>query len=137
MKLKIGEKELNVKFGFEATLKTRLLSRMAKLEKAKGDGAESMEDTMLFLPDVLLVGLQKFHSDKYGFNYETKEGKEEQLEKMFALIDEYLDTNKEEDAITLYNGLTEELLKNGFLKSQFQKELEKVKVEQTEESSEN
>lgn len=137
MTLKIGEKELNVKFGFEATLKTRLLSRMAKLEKAKGNGAESMEDTMLFLPDVLLVGLQKFHSDEYGFNYESGEGKEGQLEKMFALIDEYLDTNKEEDAITLYNGLTEELLKNGFLKSQFQKELEKVKVAKTEESSEN
>ena len=31
MKLKIREKELNVKFGYEATLKTRLLSRMAKM----------------------------------------------------------------------------------------------------------
>ncbi len=144
MKLKIGEKELNVKFGFEATLKTRLLSRMAKLEKTKDDGVESMEDVMLFLPDVLLVGLQKFHSDEYGFNYETSEGKEKQLEKMFPLIEDYLDSNEEEDAVTLYNGLSKEILQNGFLKSQFQKELAKAdetgktsKTPKTSENSEN
>ncbi len=141
MTLKIGEKELNVKFGFEATLKTRLLSRMAKMEKSKENGMESMEDMMLFLPDVLLIGLQKFHSDEYGFNYETKEGKEEQLEKMFPLIEEYFDSNEKEDAITLYNGLTEEILQNGFLKSQFQKELAKaeeaIQITETSENSEN
>ncbi len=127
MKLKIGEKELNVKFGFEATLKTRLLSRMAKLENKKEDDLEATEDLMLFIPHVLLVGLQKFHSDEYGFNYETREGEEKQLEKMFPIIEEYFDSNEKEDAITLYNGLTGELLKNSFLKSQFQKELAKAK----------
>lgn len=141
MKLKIGEKKLNIKFGFEATLKTRLLSRMAKLEKAKDDGAESIEDMMLFLPDVLLVGLQKFHSDEYGFNYESGEGKEQQIEKMFSLIDEYLDANQEKDAIVLYNEITEELLSNGFLKSQFQKELAKaekaIQITKTSENNEN
>lgn len=144
MTLKIGEKELKIKFGFEATLKTRLLSRMANLEKEKREGVESMEDLMLFLPDVFLVGLQKFHSDEYGFNYETKEGKEEQIEKMFPLIEDYLDANEEEDAITLYSKMTEEMLQNGFLKSQFQKELEKAektekkgKTPETSESSEN
>ncbi len=141
MKLKIGEKELNVKFGFEATLKTRLLSRMAKMEKEKEGGMESMEDMMLFLPDVLLIGLQKFHSDEYGFNYENREGKNEQLEKMFPLIEEYFDSNEEEDAITLYNGLTEEMLQNGFLKSQFQKELAKaekaIQITETSENNEN
>ncbi len=141
MTLKIGEKELNVKFGFEATLKTRLLSRMAKMEKAKESGMESMEDMMLFLPDVLLIGLQKFHSEEYGFNYENGEGKNEQLEKMFSLIEEYFDSNEEEDAITLYNKLTEEMLRNGFLKSQFQKELAKAENEvqrtETKEQSKN
>ncbi len=141
MTLKVGEKELNVKFGFEATLKTRLLSRMAKMEKEKEGGMESMEDMMLFLPDVLLIGLQKFHSDEYGFNYENGEGKNEQLEKMFPLIEEYFDFNEKEDAITLYNGLTEEMLQNGFLKSQFQKELAKaekaIQITETSENSEN
>ena len=122
--LKIGEKELHVYFQFEATLKTRVLSQMAKLEM-EGNDIEATEDLMLFLPIVLLVGLQKFHSDEYGFDYETGEGKEEQLKKMFSLIEEYFDTNEKEDAITLYEKLTKEMLQNGFLKSQFQKELAK------------
>ena len=125
--LKFGNKELNIKYGYEATLKTRLLSRMAKMEKEKSEGMESTEDLLLFLPDFLLVGLQKYHSDEYGFNYETGAGKEEQINKMFPLIEEYIDCNEESDAIVLYNQLTEEMLKNGFLKKQFQEELNKKK----------
>lgn len=126
--LKIGEKELKVKYGYEATLKTRLLSKMAKNEVAKGEGMESAENVLLFLPEFLLVGLQKFHSDEYGFEYESGNGKEQQMEKMFSLIEDYIDENESEDAITLYNALTEEMVQNGFLKSQFQKELSKVEA---------
>ena len=137
LKLKIGEKELNVKYGYEATLKTRLLSRMVAKEKTKENGMEMTEDLLLFLPDFLLIGLQKFHADEYGFDYETGEGKDEQLAKMFSLIEDYLDSNEDADAITLYNALTKEMLQNGFLKSQFQKELEKAEVEKKQENSKN
>ena len=98
---------------------------MAANEKSKEDGMESTEDLLLFLPDFLLIGLQKFHADEYGFDYETGKGKDEQMAKMFSLIEDYFDSNEDEDAITLYNALTEEMLQNGFLKSQFQKELKK------------
>lgn len=125
--LKIGEKELKVKYGYEATLKTRLLSRLAKNESAEENGMENAEKILLFLPEFLLVGLQKFHSDEYGFNYEKGTGKDEQIEKMFSLIEDYIDSNEEEDAITLYNALTSELVENGFLKSQLQKEVSKAK----------
>ncbi len=127
--LKIGEKELNVKYGYEATLKTRLLSRMAKKEVDKNVGTESMEDLLLFIPEFLLIGLQKFHSDEYGFDYENGNDKEQQVQKMFSLIEEYMDENEEEDAITLYNALTDEMTKNGFLKSQFRKELIKEEAQ--------
>ncbi len=130
LKLKLDGKELDVKYGFEATLKTKLLSKMAKNEVANKDseenGMENMENLLMFLPEFLLVGLQKFHKDEYGFDYENGKGKEEQVEKAFGIIEEYFDVNPEEDAITLYNALTEELLQNGFLKSQFQKELKKA-----------
>lgn len=131
--LKIGDSELKVKYGYEATLKTKLLSRLSKKEGARENsdsGMDSAEDMLLFLPDFLLVGLQKFHSDEFGFDYETGKGKEEQIEKMFGLIDDYLDSNETEDAITLYNALTEEMLRNGFLKSQFRKEMEKAENKQ-------
>ncbi len=128
--LKIGEKELKIKYGYEATLKTKLLSRMAKKEKLKENNENSMEateDLLLFLPEFLLIGLQKFHADEYGFNYETGEGKQEQLDKVFLLIEECFDNNEEIDAINLYNLLTKEMLENGFLRSQFQKELSNKK----------
>lgn len=124
--LKIGEKELNVKYGYEATLKTKLLSRMAKRENGGTESMENAEELLLFLPEFLLVGLQKFHSAEYGFDYENGKGKDEQISKMFSLIEDYIDGNDEEDAITLYNALTEEMMKNGFLKSMYQKELSKV-----------
>lgn len=137
MTLKIGDKELNIKYGYEATLKTRLLSRMARKEKGKNEGMESMEDLLLFLPDVLLIGLQKFHADEYGFDYENGNGKDEQLEKMYPLIEAYIDESEDGDAITLYNQLTEEMLKNGFLKRQFQEELNKADVIQMPEPDKN
>lgn len=123
--LKIAEKELKVKFGYEATLKTRLLSKMAKNE-GENESIEDIENLLLFLPELLLVGLQKFHSDEYGFEYESGNGKEQQVEKMFTLVEDYMDENEEEDAITLYKSLTNEMLQNGFLKSQYQKEVAKV-----------
>lgn len=133
LKLKFESRELDVKYGFEATLKTKLLSRMAKNEVSKDvaeeNGMESMENLLMFLPEFLLVGLQKFHKDEFAFDYVSGKGKDEQIEKVFTLIEAYFDDNPEEDAITLYNALTEEMLQNGFLKSQFQKELEKAKAQ--------
>ena len=124
--LKINDKELNVKYGYEATLKTRLLSRMAKIEKQKDkDEMEATEDLLLFLPEFLLVGLQKYHSDEYGFDYLDDNAKQKQIDKVFGVIEEYFDCNEDVDAIILYNILTEEMLKNGFLKQQFQKEMAK------------
>lgn len=128
MTLKVGEKELSVKFGYEPTLKSRLLSRMAKMsvEMYEKDGdMEMIEDMLLFIPEVLLIGLQKEHKEEYGYNLDTREGYEEQKVKAFALVAELLD-NDEVDAIDLFNELQEEMTKNGFLKKMFEKEVEKA-----------
>lgn len=128
MTLKVGEKELNIKFGYEPTLKSRLLSRMAKMsvEMSEKDGdMEMIEDMLLFIPEVLLIGLQKEHKEEYGYNLDTREGYEEKKSKVFALVAELLD-NDEVDAIDLFNELQEEMTKNGFLKKMFEKEVEKA-----------
>lgn len=129
LKLNIGSKELKVKFSYEATLKTRLLSKLAKNnsqpDKEETDDFERMEDMLLFLPEFLLIGLQKYHKDEYGFDYESGAGKEEQIEKSFALIDEYCDIDGC-DVMTLYKDLQEEMLNDGFLASLFQKETVKA-----------
>lgn len=127
MKLKIGEKELNVKFGYEATLKTRLLSRMAKMAvemQNAEDDLEKIEDMLLFIPEALAVGLQKEHSDEFGFNLDTKEGYEEKKNKVFNLVSELVDSG-EVDCFELFTDIEQELTKNGFLKKMFEKEVEK------------
>ena len=125
LNLKFGNKELNVAFAYEPTLKSRLLSKLAKMTtNAEEQDFESVENMLLFLPEMLLIGLQKHHKE-YAFNFDTKEGYEQRLEETFALISEYID-DEGNDAIELSNMLQEELMKNGFLKKMFENELEKA-----------
>lgn len=129
MKLKIGEKELKIKFGYKPTLKGRIISKMAKAGNVMGDDGdtdiEKVEDLLLFLPEVLLVGLQVFHKDEYGYDYDTGEGKEEKLEKVFDIVEEYCD-NENGDMMKLFEELQEAMLQDGFLRSLFQSEQKKV-----------
>lgn len=129
MTLKVGEKELKITFGYEATLKSRLLSRMAKmsviLAENEGD-LEKVEDMLLFIPEVVLVGLQKEH-EEYRYNLDTKENYEEKKNMAFSLVAEYLDDG-ENDAIELFNALQEEMTRNGFLKKMFENEVVKAQA---------
>lgn len=133
MKLKIGEKELKIKFGYKPTLKERLISRIVKTSRTNGEdeveNMEKIEDLLLFLPEILLIGLQ-VHHEEYRYDYDTKEGKEEQLEKAFNLIDEYASSD-DADLMKLFNDLQEEMKNDSFLASLFQKEEQAEKVEET------
>lgn len=127
--LKVGEKEFKITFGYEATLKSRLLSRMAKMSVEMGENGgdlEKVEDMLLFIPEVVLVGLQKEHKE-YRYNLDTKENYEEKKNMAFSLVAEYLDSG-ENDAIELFNELQEEMTKNGFLKKMFENEVEKAQA---------
>ena len=126
MVLKVGKKEYKIKYAYEPVLKCRIISRLVRLvdnEDADLD-LTKVEDVLLFLPDMLLVGLQKFHKDEFGFNYITGEGREESLSKAFALIEDYSDESG--DLVELFSQLQNELLENGFLSSLFQKEQKQI-----------
>lgn len=131
MKLNIGEKELNIKFGYKPTLKERIISKVVKMSSvsnADGDtDMEKVEDLLLFLPELLLVGMQVHHKD-YRYNYDTKEGKEEQLEKAFALVEKYMES-EDADVMEFFGKLQEALTEDSFLASLYRKE---QKVEITE-----
>lgn len=132
MKLKIGENEYSIKFGYKPTLKERLISRIVKMSKTDGadeiENMEKIEDLLLFLPEILLVGLQVHHED-FRYDYDTKDGKEEQLNKAFDLIDEY-STQDGADLMQLFNDLQEEMKTDSFLASLFQKEEKAAEVEE-------
>lgn len=132
MKIKIGENEYSIKFGYKPTLKERIISKVVKMSNTSGkDGGtdmEKIEDLLLFLPELLLVGLQVHHED-FRYDYDNKEDKEEKLDKAFALVEEYMDS-EESDVMAFFNQLQEALLQDSFLRSLFQKE--QKKQEQTE-----
>lgn len=130
MKINIGEKEYKIKFGYKPTLKERIISKSAKMGKvADKDGnvnLEKIEDLLLYLPELLLVGLQVHHED-FRYDYDTKEGKDEQLEKATALVSEYLEADGA-DAMDLFNELQEALTQDSFLASLFRAEQKKAET---------
>ena len=124
MIIKIDGKELNIKFGYKPTLKERIISRVLKMENiADEDGEvsyEKIEDLMLFLPELLLVGLQVHHKD-FRYDYDTKEGKQKQLDKTLDLVEKYMES-EDADIMELFGKLEEALMQDSFLASLFRKE---------------
>lgn len=134
--LKIGEKEFYIKFGYKPTLKSGIITKMIQHEDSEGKKISSAEDLMLFIPEVLLVGLQRNHKDEFGYNYDTNERKKESLDKVFDLMDEYFD-NEDANLTKLYADLQQEMFTESFLKSLFQDESpkEEASVEQEEKTA--
>ena len=128
MQLNIGEKKYNIKYGYMPTLKAHLISKTAKAQamfnKITDEDLGGLEEFLMFIPEMLLVGLQKFHSDEFGYDIETENGKSEQLAKVFNLMDDFVDNGG--DVRQLFADLEEEMVTNGFLKKMFQEEQEKV-----------
>lgn len=116
MKIKLNGKEYTVKFGYAPVVKNKIIPRLVGIEQ-QGEGLEFIDNMLEFLPEFLLVGLQKFHADEFGFDFDNKEAKEKQLVKVYDLLDDYLDPENEEggDLQSLYNDLSVEMEKNSFL----------------------
>lgn len=76
------------------------------------------------------MGLQVHHPE-FRYDCDTGEGKEEKLDKAFALVEEYMD-GEDADAMSFFNQLQEALIQDSFLRSLFQKE--QKKAEQVEET---
>lgn len=133
LSLKIGDKELKVKFGYTPTLKERLISKFIGFSTVLGAeenlDLEKIEDLLLYLPEILLIGLQVYH-EEYRYDYDTKKGKDEQLQKVFELVDEYA-LQDGADTMQLFYDLQEEMMTDGFLRSLFQKEQKKTETLET------
>lgn len=128
MKIKLGGKEYTVKFGYAPVVKNKIIPRLVGMEQ-QGEGLEAIDNMLEFLPEFLLVGLQKFHADEFGFDFDNKEAKEKQLVKVYDLLDDYLDPENEEggDLQSLYNDLSAEMEKNSFLSKTLAKEAQTAK----------
>lgn len=122
--------DYEIKFGYIPTYKSGLMKRVIGLADVADE--DMISEIIDLVPNMILVGLQKNYKDNFGFNYITKEGQEEQLEKVGELLDEYFDGD-EPDFMELFTDLQNEMLENGFLASLFrqmkaQAEQEKAKT---------
>ena len=124
-KIKFGDKEYQIQFGYIATAKSGIIGKLIKSENALDGGniEDSIGDFLLLIPELVLVGLQKFHRDEFGYNYDTGEGREEALEKAGDLVDSYFDS-EDADIKKLMADLRGELMDNSFLSKMFQEEQE-------------
>ena len=120
-KIKFGDKEYQIQFGYIATAKSGIISKIVKMENSIQNGLtpEVLDGFLMVLPEIILVGLQKFHRDKFGYNYDTGEGREEAISKVGDLVDAYFD-NEDSDFYELFGVLTDELMDNSFLSKMFQ-----------------
>lgn len=127
LNLKLGKTQLSIRFGYEATVRSKILKKLAALtvETEGEDNFDRMSLMMEIVPEMILVGAQKFHSDVYGYDYKTDAGKEEALSKIYDLLDDYFE-GEDADFSDLLTSLQEELMENGFLSKMFKKEVEQA-----------
>lgn len=126
MILKTENKEYQIRFAYIPTVKGKLIQHLMELEsKANTNSFDAISDILEMLPEMVLIGLQKFHKDEFGYDYDTLEGKAEALAKVYNIIDDYFDS-EDADLGEFYNELQDELTNNGFLKSLLKQEAEKV-----------
>lgn len=124
--IKIGNRELSVKYGYKAVATSKIIKKLVALDKDFKDNEvlDQIDVVMGFLPELFLIGLQTYHKDEFGFDYITGKGKEEALDKVYTLLDDYFDS-EEADFNTFFNMLQNEMLENGFLAKMLKKEMEK------------
>lgn len=117
MKITVNEKEYTIKFGYKATVKSGIIKKMAQSDN--GDELDSLENTLLLIPEMLTVGLQVHHSDEFGYNLDTNEGYDNVVDKAYDLIEKYLE-DANNSLFGLYQALESELVSDSFLSSLFQ-----------------
>lgn len=139
MKMNIAGKEINIKFGYKPTLKERIISKVVRMSNITDENGETdmekVEDLLLFLPELLLVGMQVHHKD-FRYDYDTKEGKQKQLEKSTDLVEKYMES-EDADIMEFFGKFQDALMEDSFLASLFRKEQKAESAEKVVEMKEN
>lgn len=134
---KIHGKEYKVRFTYRTVCEGDILDKISDATDFEGLGIRGMiERISKATAELLLVGLQKYHSKEFG--YSTDEEKAQRIEEMLDLFDDYEDESTEEheqSAATLFTDLQGELQKNGFLSAMMTAVEETSKAAQTTENT--
>lgn len=110
MQIKIGNSEYIVTYRYRTLAKTDILDRV---QMAMTEESGSIRNLIALTAELLLLGLQKYHKDKFGFT--TDNEKEEKLDAVYDLMDEIDNSTQDGNTYVLFQQLIEELTNNGFL----------------------
>ena len=131
LKVNIGGKEYKIKFGYAPVLKERIVSKMSRIGSLfEGDEVETetMEDALLFIPEIFLVGLQVNHPE-FRYDYDTKAGREDKLREVYEIMDQFLADGG--DMFKLFEDMQNEMVNDSFLSSLLRKGKAAEKVEES------
>ena len=134
---KIHGKEYKVRFTYRTVCEDDILDKISDATDFEGLNVGGMiAKVSKATAELLLVGLQKYHSDEFG--YKDDKEKAQRIEEMLDLFDDYEDESTEEheqSAATLFGDLQEELQKNGFLSAMMTAIEQTAKAEQIAEQT--
>ena len=130
---KIHGKEYKVRYGYRTVCENDILDRVMNIGSTEDGTVKGLIKNLVeTTAELLLVGLQKYHSKEFG--YGSDEERQKRIGEIIDMLDDYEDESTEEheqDAASLLKDLQGELEKNGFLSAIAKMGQEMTQMEQT------
>ena len=130
---KIHGKEYKVRYGYRTVCENDILDRVMNIGRTEDGTVKGLIHNLVeTTAELLLVGLQKYHSKEFG--YGSDEERQKRIGEIIDMLDDYEDESTEEheqDAASLLKDLQGELEKNGFLSAIAKMGQEMTQMEQT------
>lgn len=130
---KIHGNEYKVRYGYRTVCENDILDRVMRIGNSEDGTVKGLINNLVkTTAELLLVGLQKYHSKEFG--YKDEKEKLKRIDEILDLLDDYEDESTEDheqDAATLLRDLQDELEKNGFLSTIAKMGQEMSQMEQT------
>lgn len=136
-KIHINGKEYKLKFGYMSVAGSGIMGDVLEATQFLS-GMEEDDDTAVFkaiskimplVGRIVLAGMQRYHSDEFGVDYEDEADVKAKLSKVYAMLDDYFDPEEgqtEESAIELFWDFANELSASGFLSGNPQTAAERI-----------
>lgn len=130
---RIHGKEYKVRYGYRTVCENDILDRVMNIGSTEDGTVKGLINNLVeTTAELLLVGLQKYHSKEFG--YGSDEERQKRIGEIIDMLDDYEDESTEEheqDAASLLKDLQGELEKNGFLSAIAKMGQEMTQMEQT------
>ena len=130
---KIHGKEYKVRFTYRMICEGDLLDNVSAVgDFSELDAKGVISKLAITTAELLLAGLQKYHSDEFG--YKDDNDRKALIDEVLDMFDDYEDESTEEhpqSAFTLFRDLQGELERNGFLSAMMTAATEAEEVKTT------